>query len=85
VKNRVASAATIVAIVFFFSAASAQERAGPGESHSHVTVPAWIFVTNIILPNADSSKYQIISNGMSTPHCVTSHSETFDGSAAKRL
>ena len=39
-KNRVASAATIVAIVFFFSAANAQERAGQRGSRSHVTVPA---------------------------------------------
>ena len=39
-KTRVASAASIVAIVFFFSSATAQERAGRSGSRSRVTVPA---------------------------------------------
>ena len=39
-KTKVASAASIVAIVFFFSTATAQERAGRSGSRSHVTVPA---------------------------------------------
>ena len=39
-KLRVASAASIVAIVFFFSTANAQERAGQSGSRRGVTVPA---------------------------------------------
>jgi cytoskeletal protein CcmA (bactofilin family) len=39
-KTRVASAASIVAIVFFFSSANAQERAGRSGSRRRVTVPA---------------------------------------------
>lgn len=39
-KTRVASAASMVAIVFFFSTANAQERAGRSGSRSRVTVPA---------------------------------------------
>jgi len=39
-KARVAGAASIVAIVFFFSTATAQERAGRSGSRSRVTVPA---------------------------------------------
>jgi cytoskeletal protein CcmA (bactofilin family) len=40
VKTRVASAASIVAIVLFFSTATAQERAGQSGSRRGVTVPA---------------------------------------------
>jgi hypothetical protein len=39
-KTRVASAASIVAIVLFFSTANAQERAGRSGSRSRVAVPA---------------------------------------------
>ena len=39
-KTKVASAASIVAIVFFFSTATAQERASQSGSRRGVTVPA---------------------------------------------